>query len=944
MTDNEKTHKVQGELIRTIALNVVVPLTVVVTGLLVEYRSGFFQKLSDSTGSLTPNYYVLLTYLGVVVALALFTKDLILIWILQSRHIREQYDLLALLVAVLLSLIWILGTFSGVMPWTLPALLMKIIRGQVVIRSDVRMTDYVLLFLLYLLGIALIARQHSRWSGLKSLNQYNQEQRGEGSNFFSEGMVELLRILKRGQPPTIYLPIDSKRFVTQLEPVADNLTWKDQAKELIRLASSSYEFDGGWHDKERCWVGHNLDTRDLVFLYPAQRVGTEELNLFLQYTKKISRNQKLPVGEIIVALRDLTWKPVESWNGVRIRYETEATLLDRLVDFKDYFSEIKRRVTLENLPDSPLTLEQVYVPSKFVLSDGSEGKSSLEDHLNQWIDEAGQRQLALLGEYGQGKSTASLMWVYHRITTYHTPDRVPLIIELRGTSPRNLTPLALLGAWASQYNINAQALMKLLIAGRLALIFEGFDEMALVGDSEMRLKHFRTLWQFAYPKAKVLITGRPNFFLDEEEMKASLGISKPVAGRPYCEALRLAPFKPQQIREALRAYSSNLQSQIYLISKKGGKFLELVSRPSLLHIVAVLWDREQLYEKIDQLTSAYVMDLFVRHSYRRQGIKALESQDFMALTSLEREYFMSGIAAYMAHHHLPNQITNLQLNELIAHLIEFIPDSVSIDSSAISGESTQPLRERIKGTDYGSDHVKTDVRACGLLVDDPATSGTFRFGHKSFMEYLFAALLYDHIQNVEPNRTQALINATGTRIEDLLAIPEATDFLSELLRGGLASNVSNDVATAKRFFQMIFGAGIIGVIAKLGIIYEITIQSLNKTSIVQSRRFSIAFLRLFPMMITMLAFLLFFFLTVFQGVGLTYLRWVNFAMMGTMVMTFATLFSQRMIYPKLQLWHHLCTEIGIGNAAIHFVQGTRWIPWVSRQPMNLHRRLENFPN
>ena len=93
--------------------------------------------------------------------------------------------------------------------------------------------------------------------------------------------------------------------------------------------------------------------------------------------------------------------------------------------------------------------------------------------------------------------------------------------------------------------------MRLLIAGRLALVFEGFDEMALVGDAEIRLKHFRTLWQFAYPRAKILVTGRPNFFLDEEEMKAALGISKPIGDRPYCEALRLAPFNPEQIRDCL---------------------------------------------------------------------------------------------------------------------------------------------------------------------------------------------------------------------------------------------------------------------------------------------------------------------------------------------------------------------------------------------------------
>src|ERR1051326_3963045 len=106
--------------------------------------------------------------------------------------------------------------------------------------------------------------------------------------------------------------------------------------------------------------------------------------------------------------------------------------------------------------------------------------------------------------------------------------------------------------------------------------------MALVGDVEMRLKHFRTLWQFCYPRAKILITGRPNFFLDEEEMKAALGIDKPVGNRPYCEALRLVPFTPAQIAASLRAYKPAVREQICSLAEKNPRFLELVSRPSLL--------------------------------------------------------------------------------------------------------------------------------------------------------------------------------------------------------------------------------------------------------------------------------------------------------------------------------------------------------------------------
>ena len=41
-------------------------------------------------------------------------------------------------------------------------------------------------------------------------------------------------------------------------------------------------------------------------------------------------------------------------------------------------------------------------------------------------------------------------------------------------------------------------MLKLLIAGRLILIFEGFDEMANVADLEQRIDQFRALWRFSY--------------------------------------------------------------------------------------------------------------------------------------------------------------------------------------------------------------------------------------------------------------------------------------------------------------------------------------------------------------------------------------------------------------------------------------------------------------
>ncbi|MBK7222591.1 MAG: hypothetical protein IPH94_15125 [Saprospiraceae bacterium] len=60
----------------------------------------------------------------------------------------------------------------------------------------------------------------------------------------------------------------------------------------------------------------------------------------------------------------------------------------------------------------------------------------------------------------------------------------------------------ILSTWAANYRLDTASLLKLHKAGKLLIIFEGFDEMDMIGDREMRLNHFQRLWEFAISKSK----------------------------------------------------------------------------------------------------------------------------------------------------------------------------------------------------------------------------------------------------------------------------------------------------------------------------------------------------------------------------------------------------------------------------------------------------------
>ncbi|VFM95773.1 MAG: hypothetical protein BECKG1743D_GA0114223_100993 [Candidatus Kentron sp. G] len=689
-------------------------------------------------------------------------------------------------------------------------------------------------------------RVHRNWRGAGgaiSREQYEREGERQEPPSIAADMVTRARALRE---PDLIKPYgsESDERLPLLEGARDSRVWHEKARHLWLLGQRNYLFGEAFDEVRRCWFGQEKNTGALVVL--ACHRGEEEaraaIPAILAYLDEVRRAPRDASGaplsdqscfpfcqplageaggeqkiEFIFALQEGDRDHTETVDGIDYRYISESRLLDDLVDFTDYFQDIRYRVERERLPDSDLTLQDTYTPSHYRLSmSGEPSIDDLEVFIHDWLTEKGLRQLALLGEYGQGKTSAALLLSHRLIQRYRTDKvamrgtRIPVLLELRGKGPRSLTPAELLATWAHPYGIDTRALLQLLIAGRVLLILEGFDEMDLTGDTEARLGHFRTLWQLSYPKTKILITGRPNFFLDDAERKSALGIQRPSVERPYCQSVRLAPFNREQIAKSLRATDAWIRAEILDLAKPHGRFYEIVSRPSLLHIVSTLWQREDFSHYQDRINSALVMDRFIYHSYRRQGAKQGE-RAFMALNTAERAYFMAGVAAYMGARRLPNQIDKLQLDEAIRGLIRAIPDEVSRGVTTMENEVRLPLRSQQR-YDWKNrepeiiEYIKTDVRACGLLVSDPGKDGSFKFAHHSFMDFLQAQVLsqllaVDDLTRIAGN---SITNTWKIRIDDLHDSPDAMTFLAELLEQRFREQGQTEHAlTAKKLFTIL---------------------------------------------------------------------------------------------------------------------------------------------
>lgn len=621
------------------------------------------------------------------------------------------------------------------------------------------------------------------WNGQKSLAQYEQEQNRETASV----LTAILLLLRRDEKLTPYQE-RTKQHHAMLEK-SESLAWHERARQLWLLRNRAYMFkDEDEYDPARkCWLGEEKYTGALVFLACHHDAPSDsEIHELAQYARKVAdaRKQKHIEIELILALKNGEVGYTEKPEGYTLRYTSEAELLKDLVDFSDYFDDIRYRVERAKLVDSDFALQDTYTPSFYRLEkDGETQENILEEFVLNWLKDNTRRQIALIGEYGQGKSTTSLLLSYNLIKQAKTDPttRIPILIELRGKTLRTLSPEELLATWAYRYRIEAQVLLHLHMAGRLLLIFEGFDEIDLSGDTEARLSHFSSLWRLNYEHAKIIMTGRPNFFLDSKELKRALG------NEEQTQTLYLAPFSIAQITDSLRSVDIQTSKEIVALAGQDLKFYEVVARPSLLYIVAILWQREHLSQR-EHINSALVIDLFIRQTLRRQQDKHAE-RPFMALNSAERRYFMAGVAAYMAAKGLPNQIDNQQLDEAVHLLVAAIPDSVSQSVSSVDNEVSRPLKSEARfdwknRRDEIMHKINTDVRSCGLIVTDFSKDGTFKFAHKSYMEFLQAQVINQLFAADELERVsgRSIANTWKLRIANLQNSDEAFGFLAELLK------------------------------------------------------------------------------------------------------------------------------------------------------------------
>lgn len=554
----------------------------------------------------------------------------------------------------------------------------------------------------------------------------------------------------------------------------EEFVWRIQAAELLKLRDAQYkiDIDKHWYSQENCYIskyGHNGQI--VAILCSNNIVSDAKIKFFLKFVKEqIKETENV---QYILAIQDDVELEEKNIDGCTIEIVTEKKLFETIIDFEDYKYDIVRRFSENEIYQGyGLTINDIYVEPQCtvydVLQKKNENVESVENYIIDWLnDDTQQKQLAILGEYGQGKSVLSLRLAYQILTGKMNSDRIPIIIELRGRYVKQYKDVKeILNTWANRYNINPKALMKLHYAGKLLLIFEGFDELDLIGGEEIRKEHFSKLWEYSIPNSKIIITGRPNYFMDDKEMITLLRLSQQRAdSSKYCETIRLEPFKREQICAAMRSLKPSIKNEILSVYDResdNSSFNDLVSRPSLLFLTGLIWEKEQLASKLSNINSAEVIRAFLTYSYKRQD----EKEGNSIMTSDERAYFMQGIAvAIVSRHGFTNQIGRKELEEIVRRLFQTFPNEITYRN----GSAKKLLKNRLDETRL-LQAINNDIRSCGVLVKDYSSEDAFCFAHKSFMEVLVAEFVAESYMMKKENPVQSLLYIKILTISNTLKV------------------------------------------------------------------------------------------------------------------------------------------------------------------------------
>jgi WD40 repeat protein/3',5'-cyclic AMP phosphodiesterase CpdA len=390
-------------------------------------------------------------------------------------------------------------------------------------------------------------------------------------------------------------------------------------------------------------------------------------------------------------------------HGIRVE---SFTSFQGLIDFSEYLAAQSQR----------LDHDPVYPPARYVrqlMRVGLRESTLVEDALEEvrrWIETDDHGRLALLlGSFGVGKT-----FLLRRLARVLADGpRAPILVDLRRLE-KTLRLEEMLAAHCTEVRGYTPAkLAYMLREGRVVLLFDGFDELAMRVSYRRAADHLETLLAAATERAKVVITSRTEHFISDRQIESQL-----MADIRRISTLRvgiLQPFDGDRIRHFLVHFFGGDEGKAerrYRQLERVKDLLGLSNNPRMLGFIAQL--------PAERLDAA---------EQREGGISA---------ATLYRElidYWLDYEIQRANPRGSPEGLTKEQCLRALYHLAERL--WARTDRAIGLEELSEGVAQALGRLDHLDPEIATQLVGSGtLLVRD--AEGRFSFLHQSVLEWLVA--------------------------------------------------------------------------------------------------------------------------------------------------------------------------------------------------------------
>ncbi|HET6977661.1 MAG TPA: DUF4062 domain-containing protein [Pyrinomonadaceae bacterium] len=530
---------------------------------------------------------------------------------------------------------------------------------------------------------------------------------------------------------------------------SNELQFKDEVANLFRLQGFDLNSEELLKPSVRRVLAHNpndsFETEFAIWTYyhPANRVATwtdlQSTILQIKDDLSLDRYEKAFLiasggyaSDVVDGLRDRRLH-----KDVKLKSYNE--LLGGLINFNSYIRRIVHDYEhFEEFADSTLRRDPVvsimrrcnlfkfFVPLRARVAMNSRRKfdGELETYVLGWLEEDGRNHLTILGDFGTGKSSFAL-WLTYTLAQkiekdgWHT-HRVPVFVSLRDHAGKIDVREIITNTLINNYDIrNAdfKSFERLLEAGRLLIILDGFDETATLTDRANTLRILRGLNSLVRRNSKVILTCRSHYFRTDEETQSELNRSlnreetelfAEQKGKDNFEVVQLREFRRDQIELFLeRHYDGDREKAKSTLSKMQATYnlTDLSRRPVMLEMILKVWPR--LLEKSKDVE---VTPSLLYNEYVDAWIDKVAKGNEDLMDPATKRSFCQDLTKWMYRENR-EMLPYTEIEKVVKEYFKDRPPAV-----------------------YAA--LDTEVRTCTFLNRDSV--GNYQFAHRSFMEFFVA--------------------------------------------------------------------------------------------------------------------------------------------------------------------------------------------------------------